>query len=255
MESPEIPLEGGNASSFVVRTGETVRKPWTTSTESVQRLLEHLHARVGELVPEPLGKDAQGRQVLEFIPGTEAMDELPLDAADVERVGASIRRLHEAASSFPRRDTDRWTTAMRRPGDELVCHNDLAPWNLIRSPERWTFIDWDGAGPTTAIADLAYAARAFAQLDQDHDLHHSIPLLRAFLDGYGASADDRAKLLPSMIERAEAMRDLLIDSIDTGVEPWTSMAVSGHGDYWTRAAAYLRGNAAAIQNGIRFTSG
>ncbi|NNC13711.1 phosphotransferase [Planctomonas sp. JC2975] len=251
MASPEIPLDGGNASSFVVRRGDTVRKPWATSTNSVQRLLEHLRARVGDLVPEPLGKDDHGRQVLEFVPGIEAIDELPLDAADLERVGASIRALHEAAASFPRNETDAWTTAMRRPGDELICHNDLAPWNLIRSPERWTFIDWDGAGPTTRIADLAYAARAFAQLDHDHELPDSLALLRTFLDGYAASADDRDALAPAMIERAEAMRDLLIGSITTGVEPWASMAVSGHGDYWMRAAAHLRGHAAEIQNGIR----
>ena len=251
MDSPEIPLTGGNASSFVVRVDETIRKPWTASTSSVRRLLEHLHSSVGDLVPEHLGRDDQGRQVLEFVPGVEAMDELPLAAAELERVGAIIRALHVAASSFPRRDTDVWATAMRSAGDEIISHNDLAPWNLIRSPDRWSFIDWDGAGPTSSIADLAYAARAFAQLDHLHELDASVPLLRSLLDGYEASGYERAGVVPAMIERAEAMRDLLVGSIATGVQPWASMAVSGHGDYWASAAAYLRRHAAEVRNGLR----
>lgn len=251
MESAEVPLDGGNASSFVARVGETVRKPWTPSTDSVQRLLGHLRERVGDLVPEPHGRDDQGRQVLEFVPGPEAMGELPLTLTDAERVGASIRALHEAAASFPRRESDVWTTPMRSPGDELVSHNDLAPWNLIRSADRWAFIDWDGAGPTTRVADLAYAARAFAQLDQFHDIDASLLPLRALLKGYDASDADREALLPAMIERTEAMRDLLLDSIATGTEPWASMAVSGHGDYWTAAAEHLRTHASTIGDGAR----
>jgi Ser/Thr protein kinase RdoA (MazF antagonist) len=189
--------------------------------------------------------------MLEFVPGTEAMGELPVTATDAERVGASIRLIHNAAASFPRRDSDVWTTAMRRPGDEIISHNDLGPWNLIRSSQRWAFIDWDGAGPTTRIADLAYAVRAFAQLDQFHEPEESLPLARAIIDGYEASVEDRTALLPAMIERAEAMRDLLLDSVDAGAQPWASMAVEGHGDYWSAAAVYLRERGMAIATGLR----
>lgn len=251
MKTPEVPLDGGNTSSFVARVGSTVRKPWIPSTDTVQRLLEHLRERVGDLVPEPLGQDEHGRQVLEFIPGTEAMGELPVSADEAARIGASIRALHTAAASFPRRESDVWTTAMRRPGAEIVSHNDLAPWNLIRSSERCAFIDWDGAGPTTRIGDLAYAVRAFAQLDQFHEPDEALPLLRAILDGYEASPDDRHRLLPAMIERTEAMRDLLLGSISTGAEPWASMAADGHGEYWTAASGYLRLHAKAIADGVR----
>ena len=251
MESPEVALAGGNASSFVSRAGDTVRKPWAQSTVSVQRLLGHLREQVGDLVPEPLGRDDLGRQVLEFVPGVEAMHELPMTVGEAERVGESIRLLHEAVASFRRRDSDVWTTVMRRPGDEIISHNDLAPWNLIRDTQRWAFIDWDGAGPTTRIADLAYAVRSFAQLDQSHHPEEALPLLRAILDGYEASVEDRAALLPAMIERAEAMRDLLLGSIATGEQPWASMAVDGHGAYWRAAAFYLREHAATIDGGTR----
>lgn len=240
VQPTEIPLTAGNASSFVARVGETVRKPWSSSSASIHRLLSHLRSKVGGLVPEPLGRDDQGRQILEFVPGAEAMEELPLTTADAERVGSIIRDLHEAVASFQREEADVWITAMRRPTDEIIGHNDLAPWNLIRGHDRWAFIDWDGAGPTTRIADLGYAARAFAELDQRHEIGESIPLLRAVLAGYGASPDDRAAVLPAMVERTEAMRDLLIGSITTQTQPWASMAVNGHGDFWSGAVAHLQ---------------
>jgi thiamine kinase-like enzyme len=31
--------------------------------------------------------------------------------------------------------------------EDLICHHDLAPWNLVRDGDRWVFIDWDGACP------------------------------------------------------------------------------------------------------------
>lgn len=251
MESGEVSLQGGNASSFVVRAGETVRKPWVPSTSSVQRLLGHLRDRVGDIVPEPRGRDELGRQILEFVPGTEAMSELPLTMTDAERIGATIRALHNATAGFIRRASDEWSTVMRRPGDEIISHNDLAPWNLIRSSARWAIIDWDGAGLTTRIADLAYAVRSFAQLDQFHELGEALPIARAILDGYEASSDEREALLPAMLERTDAMRDLLLGSIATGVQPWASMAVEGHGDYWTAAAVYVNQQAPAIADGLR----
>lgn len=248
---PEFPLTGGNASSFVVRAGNTVRKPWTESTPSVERLLKHLHDEVGDVVPKHLGRDDHGRQILEFVPGIEAMSSMPIDEADAARVGASIRALHEAAASFERTEADIWTSAMRSAGDEVLGHNDLAPWNLIRDGDRWTFIDWDGAGPATRVADLGYAARAFAQLDHEHELDESIPLLRAVLDDYDASPEMRTALPSSMVERTEAMRGLLIDSIATGTQPWASMAVDGHADFWAGALDHLLCHRTEIELALR----
>lgn len=54
-----------------------------------------------------------------------------------------------------------------------------------------------------------------------------------------------------MIERAEAMRDLLLGSIVTGAQPWATMAVSGHGDYWTDAADQLHEHVTQITGGSR----
>lgn len=86
MDSEEIPLVGGNTASFVTRAGETVWKPWVSSTNSTQRLIRHLREHVGDLVTEPRGRDDHARQVVKFVPCTEAIAELRLTMAGAKRV-------------------------------------------------------------------------------------------------------------------------------------------------------------------------
>ncbi|WP_418908457.1 hypothetical protein [Glutamicibacter endophyticus] len=84
-------------SGVVVRRGQTVREPWTSGSASVQHYLHALH-RAGVDVPEPLGQDEAGRQVLEFIHGALAIDSAPLTGSELRRVGALVRQIHDAST-------------------------------------------------------------------------------------------------------------------------------------------------------------
>ena len=72
MTGTQTPLSGGNMSSGVVRSGDTVRRPAGPWTPAVHALLAHLHDVGFRGAPRPLGIDERGREVLPFIPGTPA---------------------------------------------------------------------------------------------------------------------------------------------------------------------------------------
>ncbi|GLI31857.1 MULTISPECIES: phosphotransferase [Brachybacterium] len=235
----EEPLEGGNATAGVVRVGDTVRKPWERATPAVHELMRTVSA-AGIDVPSPLGRDEQGRQILEFVPGTLALEAPRLSVDELARVGAMIRAVHDACESFRPTEEPGWVPLIPSPGAEadLICHGDLTPWNLLIG-ERWVFIDWDGAAPSTRLWDLAYSAQAFTLNDVREDPASAAPRLAALVDGYGAGPELRGDLPEAMAERTEAMHALLRRSHAEGREPWGTMFVSGHGAHWRAAADHV----------------
>lgn len=232
----EEPLSGGNATDAVVRIGRTVRKPWTASAASVHELLRAVRYS-GVPAPRPLGRDERGRQTLEYVPGEIAMLATPLAPDGLARVGRLIRSIHDACAAFTPHENSSWEVLISAEDEELVCHNDLAPWNLVLG-ERWVFIDWDGAGPSTRRWDLAYAAQSFTLNDVAQEPDAAGARLRALVDGYGPDAALRAALPAAVGERATAMRDLLRTARIEGRESWATMHDDGHGAHWTAAAEY-----------------
>ncbi len=231
-------LAGGNASGTVVRVGETVRKSWSDATPSVGAFVAALRAE-GVDAPEPRGRDERGRQVVEFVPGGLAIDGPRLTADEFRRVGSMIRRIHDASASYVPAADAVWRTAIPAPGAELICHNDLAPWNLVIG-DRWVFIDWDAAAPSTRLWDLAYAAQAFALSDFELAPEAAARDLAALIGGYEADRATRVALPKAMEERTAAMLGLLEGARATGEEPWASMHAEGHGEHWAKAVQYVR---------------
>jgi hypothetical protein len=155
----EHPLGGGNVAAGVVHVGDTVRKPagfWTPAVDAL----------------------------------------LTLDEAGLDRVGRLIRELHDRSAGFSPPPGSRWNVVIPPDRADLVCHHDLAPWNLVTGADRWVFIDWDGAGPGSRLWDLAYAMKGFVPLVSGGDPVADAPRLRALADGYGLNAGQRAELPP-----------------------------------------------------------
>ncbi|MBE4720008.1 aminoglycoside phosphotransferase [Pseudarthrobacter sp. AB1] len=229
----------------VVRIGGTVRKPWLENSSAVQSYLGALRA-MGVDVPLPLGRDDAGRHVIEYVEGVSALDQLPLGHDDLMRVGRLIRQIHDASEKVDLPDSEGWNLLLPAENPDLMCHNDLAPWNLIMG-ERRVFIDWDAAGPSTRLWDLAYAAQSFGVLFEGQPVEEATLRLRAVVDGYGADEPLRRALPEALGKRAAAMYNLLKSSHGTGFQPWADMHVNGHGEHWRAAAEYVLRNRAAWQ--------
>jgi Ser/Thr protein kinase RdoA (MazF antagonist) len=235
-------LAGGNVAAFVLRVGDTVRKPVTAASPAIHAFLEHLRkSGVGE-VPVSLGVDAEGFHAYEFIDGTVSEQMPPMSAHELHRLGSIIRRIHDAAATFSPTADAVWNVAIVPDREDIVCHHDLAPWNLVRNGERWVFIDWDGAGPGSRLWDLAYAVRAFLPLEAGGDQQADAGRLRAMAEGYGIEGGNGRTLADLLAPRAQAMVDLLCDGARRGIQPWARLHEEGHADYWQAAADYIRAN-------------
>lgn len=230
-------LAGGNASGGVVRVGVTVRKPWLPTSERTVAFTGALR-RHGIDLPRTHGRDDEGRLVLDFVPGVMAIDHAPLSLALVERVGDLVRDIHDASGALP--VPDDWDVLIPADDPDLICHNDLATWNLVIDGDRLVFIDWDGAGPSTRLWDLAYAAISFSHLFPGGEVADSACRLAALMDGYRGDQELRKALPAAMTRRAHAMHDLLRRSHETGDEPWGTMYVQGHGEHWAGTATFIQ---------------
>jgi Phosphotransferase enzyme family len=239
MSDLEERLYGGNVADSVVRVGATVRKPVTSATRSVESLLEHLH-RVGFTgAPRTLGRDEKGRYVLEYVPGAT---EQPFAYTNDElgRVGRLIREFHVAAKSFVPPEGAEWKVVIKPDAEELICHHDLAPWNLVRGGQRWVFIDWDGSGPGSVLWDVAYAAQCFVPLIHGGEPDRDALRLRCFVDGYGLDRSQRERLPGLMVARTRAMFELGERAAMTSEQPWARIHAEGDGGrHWREAAVYV----------------
>jgi aminoglycoside phosphotransferase (APT) family kinase protein len=227
----------------VVRVGETVRRTAGYWTPTVQALLGHLHQVGFAGAPRPLGRDAEGREVLEFVAGGEATH----SDDELAQVGLLIAALHRATASFVEPANARWQFMVGAPRTgEVICHNDLSPDNTVFQPagDPRAFIDWDLAAPAPPLWDLAWAAYRFVPLYDDatcERLGYPIPSrparLRTFCDAYGL--ENRQSLLPTVCERIRVLYDTARTWGEEGRPGWRDVWADTRGEQWLRGLRYV----------------
>jgi len=242
----EEPLDGGNTHAEVVRVGGTVRRPVGRWTPGVHALLRHLETRGFDGAPRVVGLDSQGRESLTFVPGTVVWpDHFDLVASDSALAGVAtlIRTYHRTVGDFLAPNHFEWSDRGRDPSGrrEILCHNDLAPWNLIlRSDDGWAFIDWDTAAPGRLAWDLSWALMSFVPLWPDSNLgaDETLHRISIFADAYGHS-DVPDDVIAVAVERCRHEADSIERRGAAGEAPYATLLADGHAAAWHRTGRHI----------------
>lgn len=180
MSKIEMPLSGGRTTVGVVRVGDTVRRPRCERAQFVHQLLLELAAGGFDGVPRFLGIDAQGRDVLSFLPGDVPAELGVFSPTQLGAAARLLRALHDATRA-----------SALRGNTDIVCHGDPSPCNTVFQdglPYAW--IDFDGACPGHPSEDLGYAAWLWLDIGNDEcDPRTQGIRLAAFFSDYGAEPD------------------------------------------------------------------
>jgi Ser/Thr protein kinase RdoA (MazF antagonist) len=189
--SEEIPLAGGALTDGIVRVGDTVRRP--VRGPGLRDLLQQLEQAGFDAAPRWLGIDEQGREILSWIDGEtftergrmhpyigDPPDRVVFSDEQVRAVFRLLRRFHDAS------------------GDEVVCHGDFGPWNLVwRDGLPVGVIDFDQAHRGDPGEDVGYALRMFVSYGHAHAATEElVDRTWAALDAYGRPFD-----VPALLER------------------------------------------------------
>jgi hypothetical protein len=217
-DQKEQRIDGGI--NEVVRIGHTIRRPVRPWSESVHELLRELEARGFTGAPRFLGIDQNGREILSAVPGATPWPPGPQLCRPemIESAAHLLRQYHDVISGWNPEDANWQTAPVPIGASEVICHNDLAPWNIIaRDGETVAFVDWDTAAPGPRIWDLAYLAYTMTPLAEPANLEPmgwptSIPIherLSRLRNSYGCSQQQWDEFITVIPRRVQAAYDTM----------------------------------------------
>lgn len=253
--SDEVSL-GGNLNQ-AVRVGETVRRragPWTPAVHSLLRYLE----QSGFEAPRVLGMDAQGREILAYIPGeayaggTVRVPDRVLDEEHLIDAARLLRQYHDVVKKFSPPPDAEWRIVAPTT-NELVCHNDWSPWNaLFREGRLAVMLDWDLAGPGSRLWDVGAAAACWVPLSSGAELFtvaERAQRLRMFCDAYGLA--DRSELLATIQLRGEHVARFIEARGRSGEPGFTTLLAWNTPALMENDIAYLDDHRATFERALR----
>jgi len=229
-----IVLTGGVANAgAVVRIGDTVRRPPGAASTMQRKVLEHLAAVGFDRAPRYLGQDEQGRDVLSYVEGQVPTAPFPAWACTegvLEETVRLLRDFHAAMAGFALPDS--YVADLADPdGDEVVCHNDVCPENVVyRSGRPIGLLDFDLAAPGRRLWDLARTAIMWCPLGQRSTGRawptsiDALARLRTVSRAYGVPSDRAPSLSRLVVEASAQGRSWVRAKVDAGepgfVELW-----------------------------------
>ena len=211
----------------VLRVGETVRHPREDWTASVHALLRYLRDRGFTEAPKPVAVGDEHEEIA-YIEGVSGDDACRLVASDeaVAAVALMLRRYHDIVADWRPSEQPVWYDGQvgTGRGDQIVCHGDVGPWNLVWRDGRLVgLIDWEYATIGTRRTDIAYALHYLAPFRDRSYWRGVLGLKRrprrrhrmaVFAEAYGIAVDDQ-------------LVDAVLDSQQAGVQMMITLAERG----------------------------
>jgi hypothetical protein len=254
-DDAEVVLSGGNMTR-VVRVGDTVRRATGPWTPTIHALLRHLRASGFGQVPEPLGIDDRGREILSLLPGKPATYPLADFVFSVETsvaVAGTLRAYHDATAGFTPRPDAVWQWPAHEPV-EVICHNDFAPYNLMFDGSELTgVIDFDLASPGPRVRDMAYAAYRFVPLTDPVNpdapyagMEEQRRRLAILCSAYGEPRIGPRAVVDAAIGVLRELVAFIVDSAAAGDPAQQAVLARGHTGIYERDIAYLEQHAGGL---------
>src|SRR5882757_3916309 len=169
---PDVEVLQERADRRVVRVGATVHHPVQPWTPAVHALLNHLHDVGFRYAPRVLGVRDE-TEILAYIPGRSGADgwSEALQPDGVKAMARLLREYHDAVADWNPSHEPTWADGTRGTGgpDELICHGDFGPWNIVWQNHRPVgLLDWEYANPARPVQDIAWALQFLAPFRDDH---------------------------------------------------------------------------------------
>jgi thiamine kinase-like enzyme len=177
----------------------------------------------------------------------------------LQQMGEAAARYHRAVIDFRPAGLVPWQSAPALLGSsEIVCHHDLAPYNIVLTGNRLKgIIDWDLAGPGSALSELAFLAWQWVPLHGPvvtgllgwPEPPDRIRRLNLLLDSYGL--EDRTGFIDEVITRIGYNRDVMVRKAAEGNQGYRSLIEQGHLVGMDEALSFLAGNGEELQHHLR----
>jgi Ser/Thr protein kinase RdoA (MazF antagonist) len=198
--------------------------PWSSS---VHMLLNHIEYKGFKSAPKMLGIDDAGNEILSYLQGD--VYDYPLRGPiateqALKSAGKLLRQYHDATADFLAANQDKplcWMLPARKP-EEVICHGDFAPYNVVLQKDRVVgIVDFDAAHPAPRIWDIAYAVYCWAPLKTNpYDALGSLPVqvqrMRIFCQAYGFDDEEYTHLVDWIILRVQAQVYFMVSRAQDG---------------------------------------
>lgn len=196
MQDEQI-LKGGRSNAVVVKVGDTIHRTIGKNSEFVHSFLKLLEEKGFHYAPRFLGIDEQGHEILSFIDGDVSHTKVNWTDENLTKMVQIIKAFHDTTAGSDLAN-----------GKEVVCHKDIAPWNIVvKNGVPVGLIDFDGASPGNRVDDLAYFLWTFLELGNDSiSVKTQANKIKVLCDVYGY--DNKSNLINAILEQQHIILEM-----------------------------------------------